>query len=156
MRHEPSTAGRSTPEAPANRRISASSVGSSGHAQQCAPLVTLPASTDLLDFSEPQMNRATFYYDLGSPYAYLSAERISGLFTEAGLEQPEWQPILLGGLFRRFDRGSWEVAPAPARGAFGPLRPRPGGGDPGGGGGNGGNRAGSRRVRAAADRLAEA
>ena len=51
--------------------------------------------------------RATFYYDLGSPYAYLSAERISGLFTEAGLEQPEWQPILLGGLFRRFERGSW-------------------------------------------------
>jgi 2-hydroxychromene-2-carboxylate isomerase len=51
--------------------------------------------------------RATFYYDLGSPYAYLSAERISGLFTEAGTEQPEWQPILLGGLFRHFDRGSW-------------------------------------------------
>src|SRR6201999_2093172 len=51
--------------------------------------------------------RATFYFDLGSPYAYLSAERISGLFTEAGLEQPEWQPVLLGGLFRTFDRGSW-------------------------------------------------
>jgi 2-hydroxychromene-2-carboxylate isomerase len=48
-----------------------------------------------------------FYYDLGSPYAYLSAERISGLFTETELEQPEWQPILLGGLFRRFDRDSW-------------------------------------------------
>jgi 2-hydroxychromene-2-carboxylate isomerase len=51
--------------------------------------------------------RAVFYYDLGSPYAYLSAERISGLFTEAELEQPEWQPILLGGLFGRFERGSW-------------------------------------------------
>ncbi|MBS1885960.1 MAG: DsbA family protein [Actinobacteria bacterium] len=51
--------------------------------------------------------RAVFYYDLGSPYAYLAAERISGLFTAAGLEQPEWQPILLGGLFRHFDRGSW-------------------------------------------------
>ena len=51
--------------------------------------------------------RATFYFDLGSPYAYLSAERISGLFTEAELEQPEWQPVLLGGLFRRFERGSW-------------------------------------------------
>jgi 2-hydroxychromene-2-carboxylate isomerase len=50
---------------------------------------------------------ATFYFDLGSPYAYLSAERISGLFSEAELEQPEWQPILLGGLFHRFDRGSW-------------------------------------------------
>jgi 2-hydroxychromene-2-carboxylate isomerase len=60
--------------------------------------------------------RATFYYDLGSPYAYLSAERISGLFTEAGLEQPEWQPILLGGLFQRFDRGSWSLTPARAEG----------------------------------------
>jgi 2-hydroxychromene-2-carboxylate isomerase len=55
--------------------------------------------------------RATFYFDLGSPYAYLSAERISGLFTEAGLEQPEWQPILLGGLFRHFGRDSWGNGP---------------------------------------------
>ena len=55
--------------------------------------------------------RATFYFDLGSPYAYLSAERISGLFTEAGLEQPEWQPILLGGLFKRFGRDSWANGP---------------------------------------------
>ncbi len=52
-----------------------------------------------------------FYFDLGSPYAYLTAERISGLFTEAGLEQPEWQPILLGGLFRTFDRDSWANGP---------------------------------------------
>jgi 2-hydroxychromene-2-carboxylate isomerase len=51
--------------------------------------------------------RATFYFDLGSPYAYLTAERISGAFTDAGLEQPEWQPILLGGLFKRFGRDSW-------------------------------------------------
>lgn len=55
--------------------------------------------------------RATFYFDLGSPYAYLTAERVSGLFTEAGLEQPEWQPILLGGLFQRFDRDSWGNGP---------------------------------------------
>lgn len=54
---------------------------------------------------------ATFYFDLGSPYAYLTAERISGLFTEAGLEQPEWQPVLLGGLFRAFDRDSWSKGP---------------------------------------------
>jgi 2-hydroxychromene-2-carboxylate isomerase len=60
--------------------------------------------------------RATFYFDLGSPYAYLAAERISGLFTEAGLEQPEWQPILLGGLFQRFERGSWSETPARAEG----------------------------------------
>lgn len=55
--------------------------------------------------------RATFYFDLGSPYAYLTAERISGLFTEAGLEQPEWQPILLGGLFRSLGRDSWGNGP---------------------------------------------
>jgi 2-hydroxychromene-2-carboxylate isomerase len=55
--------------------------------------------------------RATFYFDLGSPYAYLAAERVSGLFTEAGLEQPEWVPILLGGLFQRFERDSWGNGP---------------------------------------------
>ena len=57
------------------------------------------------------MSRATFYFDLGSPYAYLTAERISGLFTDAELEQPEWQPILLGGLFQRFGRESWANGP---------------------------------------------
>jgi 2-hydroxychromene-2-carboxylate isomerase len=62
------------------------------------------------------MSRAIFYYDLGSPYAYLTGERISGLFTAAGLEQPEWQPILLGGLFRHFDRGSWAQTEARAEG----------------------------------------
>lgn len=55
--------------------------------------------------------RASFYFDLGSPYAYLTGERISGLFAEAGLEQPEWQPILLGGLFKRFGRDSWANGP---------------------------------------------
>ena len=60
--------------------------------------------------------RATFYYDLGSPYAYLAAERVSGLFTEAELEQPEWVPVLLGGLFARFDRGSWSQTAARAEG----------------------------------------
>ena len=57
------------------------------------------------------MTRPVFYFDLGSPYAYLSAERISTVFEEAGAEQPEWQPILLGGLFRRFERGSWANGP---------------------------------------------
>jgi 2-hydroxychromene-2-carboxylate isomerase len=60
--------------------------------------------------------RASFYFDLGSPYAYLAAERISGLFTEAELEQPEWQPILLGGLFAAFDRDSWANGPGRAEG----------------------------------------
>ncbi len=59
----------------------------------------------------PPTPRATFYFDLGSPYAYLTAERISGLFTDAELEQPEWQPILLGGLFQHFGRDSWANGP---------------------------------------------
>jgi 2-hydroxychromene-2-carboxylate isomerase len=54
---------------------------------------------------------ATFYFDLGSPYAYLAAERINGLFAEAETEVPEWQPILLGGLFKRFGRSSWGLGP---------------------------------------------
>lgn len=57
------------------------------------------------------MPSAIFYFDLGSPYAYLAAERVSGLFAEAGLEQPEWQPILLGGLFKLFGRDSWANGP---------------------------------------------
>ena len=59
---------------------------------------------------DPRLS-TTFYFDLGSPYAYLTAERISGLFTDAELEQPEWQPILLGGLFQRFGRDSWGNGP---------------------------------------------
>jgi len=57
------------------------------------------------------MSGAVFYFDLGSPYAYLTAERISGLCSEAGLEQPEWQPVLLGALFKHFGRDSWGNGP---------------------------------------------
>jgi 2-hydroxychromene-2-carboxylate isomerase len=64
----------------------------------------------------PRTPRATFYFDLGSPYAWLAAERISGLFTDAELEQPEWQPILLGGLFKRFGRDSWANGPGRGKG----------------------------------------
>ena len=47
----------------------------------------------------------SFYFDLGSPYAYLTAARIGDL-----IEQPlTWQPILLGGLFRANGRSSWAV-----------------------------------------------
>ncbi|HKJ36197.1 MAG TPA: DsbA family protein [Solirubrobacterales bacterium] len=52
-----------------------------------------------------------FYFDLGSPYAYLAAERVSRLFSDAELGQPEWRPILLGGLFQRFGRESWMLGP---------------------------------------------
>jgi 2-hydroxychromene-2-carboxylate isomerase len=47
--------------------------------------------------------RPVFYYDLGSPYSYLAAERINSVLPEA----PVWQPILLGALFKHFRRGSW-------------------------------------------------
>jgi 2-hydroxychromene-2-carboxylate isomerase len=59
----------------------------------------------------PPISRPLFFYDLGSPYAYLAAERVNGLFAEAGAEVPEWQPILLGGLFKRFGRDSWANGP---------------------------------------------
>jgi 2-hydroxychromene-2-carboxylate isomerase len=55
--------------------------------------------------------RAAFYFDLASPYAYLAAERISGLFTEAELEQPEWRPILVGALMKEFGRTPWGLGP---------------------------------------------
>ena len=57
------------------------------------------------------MSRAVFYYDLGSPYAYLAAERVNALFAAEAGEPPEWQPVLLGGLFARFGRGSWASGP---------------------------------------------
>jgi 2-hydroxychromene-2-carboxylate isomerase len=56
-------------------------------------------------------DRPLFLYDFGSPYAYLAAERANGLFAEAGAPVPEWQPILLGGLFKRFGRSSWGLGP---------------------------------------------
>ena len=49
------------------------------------------------------MGRPVFYYDLGSPYAYLAAERIHGLFDKP----PAWQPILLGGIWKVSGGGSW-------------------------------------------------
>jgi 2-hydroxychromene-2-carboxylate isomerase len=51
------------------------------------------------------MRPVTFYFDLGSPYAYLSAERIDRLLPE----QVRWQPLLLGGLFKLTGRSSWAL-----------------------------------------------
>jgi 2-hydroxychromene-2-carboxylate isomerase len=50
---------------------------------------------------------ATFYYDFSSPYSYLAAERISPLFAEAGIEQPEWRPISFGHVLKRSGRRPW-------------------------------------------------
>lgn len=51
------------------------------------------------------MPRARFYFDLGSPYAYLAAERLHTVLPEP----IEWQPILLGGIFGLTGRSSWAL-----------------------------------------------
>ncbi|MBI4896920.1 MAG: 2-hydroxychromene-2-carboxylate isomerase [Actinobacteria bacterium] len=51
-----------------------------------------------------------FYYDLGSPYAYLAATRIDEAFGP-GVEV-EWTPVLLGGIFRATGRSSWAQTPS--------------------------------------------
>ena len=51
------------------------------------------------------MTRATFYFDLGSPFAYLTAERISEALPEPVL----WQPVSLGALFKLTGRSSWAL-----------------------------------------------
>jgi 2-hydroxychromene-2-carboxylate isomerase len=53
---------------------------------------------------------STFYFDLGSPYAYLTAERLH----EALPEPIGWQPISLGALFKLNGRSSWALAPEPS------------------------------------------
>ena len=47
----------------------------------------------------------TFYFDLGSPFAYLAAERLHTVLPEP----VHWQPVLLGGLFRLTGRSSWAL-----------------------------------------------
>jgi 2-hydroxychromene-2-carboxylate isomerase len=64
----------------------------------------------------PSINRPTFFFDLGSPYAYLVAERVNALFAAELGEPPEWQPVLLGALFKRFGRDSWANGPGRADG----------------------------------------
>jgi 2-hydroxychromene-2-carboxylate isomerase len=51
------------------------------------------------------MTRATFYFDLGSPYAYLTAERIADVLGES----VAWQPLSLGALFKLAGRSSWSL-----------------------------------------------
>jgi 2-hydroxychromene-2-carboxylate isomerase len=47
--------------------------------------------------------RPIFYFDLGSPYAYLAAERVNHLLPVV----PVWQPVLLGAIFEARGHGSW-------------------------------------------------
>jgi len=51
------------------------------------------------------MTQVTFYFDLGSPFAYLTAERISEMLPEP----VAWQPVSLGALFKLTGRSSWAI-----------------------------------------------
>jgi 2-hydroxychromene-2-carboxylate isomerase len=51
------------------------------------------------------MPQVTFYFDLGSPYAFLAAERLTSVLTEP----VAWQPLSLGGLFKANGRSSWAL-----------------------------------------------
>jgi 2-hydroxychromene-2-carboxylate isomerase len=46
-----------------------------------------------------------FYYDLGSPYSWLAAERIHQVLPEIAV----WQPILLGGIWHQSGGQSWGI-----------------------------------------------
>lgn len=56
------------------------------------------------------MNARTprFYVDVGSPYAYLAAERMERVLPVA----PVWEPILLGAVFQARGSGSWALTQA--------------------------------------------
>ena len=49
--------------------------------------------------------RPVFYFDLGSPYAFLAAERVNRVLVEL----PTWQPILLGAVHKATGRASWAL-----------------------------------------------
>lgn len=51
------------------------------------------------------MAQATFYFDLGSPFAYLTAERIHEVMSPSIV----WQPVSLGALFKLNGRSSWAL-----------------------------------------------
>ena len=50
-------------------------------------------------------DRPVFYYDLGSPYSWLTAERIHHVLPQTAV----WQPILLGGIWQQTGGQSWGV-----------------------------------------------
>lgn len=57
-------------------------------------------------------DRPVFYFDLGSPYAWLAAERVHDVLPVV----PVWQPILLGGVWQSTGGGSWSLTEARAAG----------------------------------------
>jgi 2-hydroxychromene-2-carboxylate isomerase len=61
-------------------------------------------------------HRPVLYFDVGSPFAWLAAERAADVLGVA----PVFQPVLLGGLFKLAGRSSWAVGD-PARREAGVL-----------------------------------
>ncbi|MGH2906204.1 MAG: 2-hydroxychromene-2-carboxylate isomerase [Solirubrobacterales bacterium] len=62
------------------------------------------------------MTDVRFFYDLGSPYAFLTAHRIDEAFD---VDVPvEWVPILLGGVFKATGRSSWAETNSRADGMY--------------------------------------
>ena len=57
-------------------------------------------------------DRPIFFYDLGSPYAYIAAERVNAVLPVV----PVWQPILLGGIWKATGGGSWSLTDERAEG----------------------------------------
>jgi 2-hydroxychromene-2-carboxylate isomerase len=57
------------------------------------------------------MPQVTFYFDLGSPFAYLAAERLDSVLGEGA----DWQPVSLGALFKLNGRSSWALGEPAAR-----------------------------------------
>jgi 2-hydroxychromene-2-carboxylate isomerase len=55
--------------------------------------------------------RPVLYFDVGSPFAYLAAERAERVL---GVD-PVWQPVLVGGLFKLAGRSSWARGDAARR-----------------------------------------
>jgi 2-hydroxychromene-2-carboxylate isomerase len=52
------------------------------------------------------MSQVTFYFDLGSPFAYLTAERLHEALPGQAIT---WQPVSLGALFKLNRRSSWSL-----------------------------------------------
>ena len=62
-----------------------------------------------------------FYFDLGSPYAYLTAERLDAAFPDG----VSWQPVLLGAIFSLTGRSSWSLGdPERRRGGMAEIERR--------------------------------
>lgn len=61
------------------------------------------------------MSKIEFFFDVSSPYTYLSASRIDSVVEQAGYEV-EWKPFLLGGVFKA--TGNDLPAALPPKAAF--------------------------------------